>query len=113
MRCMPIRRWCTTLLFLARSSTAFTRESSISGMPTHLVPLTNLLHEQASYWAPWQTGVRGDSVLCRALRSQQHLVDLLQLFQHYSDKMPEAGRKDIYNWEYRMQLSRHTHQQMT
>ena len=73
-------------------------------MPTHLVPLTNLLHEQASYWAPWQTGVRGDSVLCRELRSQQHLVDLQQVLQHYSDKMPEAGRKDIYNWEYRMQL---------
>ena len=101
------------------SSTAFTRESSISGTPTHLVPLSTLLHKQTSNWALRLLGngkpvfvqmLRNKtdsllcSVLCRELRNQQHGVDLQQMLKHYSDQMPEAERKDIYTLEYRMQL---------
>ena len=88
-------------------------------MPTHLVPLTNLLHKQASNWALRLLGNgkpvfvevfrnKTDSLLCsvrcRELRNQQHGVDLQQVFQYYSDQMPEAERKDIYDWDHRMQL---------
>ena len=44
------------------------------------------------------------SLPCRELRNHQHGVDLQQVFQYYSDQMPDAERQDIYNWECRMQL---------
>ena len=83
------------------------------------MPLTNLLHKQASNWALRLLGNgkpvfvevfrnKTDSLLCsvrcRELRNQQHGVDLQQVFQYCSDQMPEAERKDIYNWDHRMQL---------
>ena len=101
------------------SSTAFSREQGIAGLPVHLVPAASLLYRQSQNWTlrligngrpcfiesfRTKTEALVASCLLKELRHPTTGIDIGSVLQYYGSKDSSLIGKDILQWDVRVKL---------